>query len=92
MNVQQKLSEFRSIIQQEKESALKENRQSQINIEFEELLIIAETQNVCIKALKKMTHEELTKWLVEENNELNNLSPVQLIESGDVNKVYQIIS
>lgn len=92
MNVQEILVSWRQTINIEKENSIKENRDSVVNTDFEQLLIIAETQNACIKAMRKgKTAQELEIWLVEPNKSLNNKSPLEVIESGNVNHVYDII-
>lgn len=92
MNVQEMLVNWRNTINSEKFNAQNENRSSMINTEFEQLLTIAETQNACIKAMKNgMSVQDLEKWLVESNKLLDNKSPLEMIEMGQVDKVYQIV-
>lgn len=92
MNVQELLTEWRLTINNEKTSSIAENRDSLVNQDFEKLLIIAESQNVCIKALRNgKTPQELETWLVESNNLLDNKSPLNAIEDGEIEKVYNII-
>ena len=92
MNVQEMLVNWRDIVNAENINARKENRASTVNVEFVQLLTIAETQNACIKAMRKgKTAEELETWLVEPNKLLDNKSPLDIIDTGEVHKVYDII-
>jgi|688.fasta_scaffold482058_3 hypothetical protein len=92
MNVQEMLINWRNIINTEKSNAQSEKRDSVINIDFEQLLVIAETQNACIKAMRKgKSAQELETWLVEPNKFLNDKSPLEMIDTGEVHKVYDII-
>lgn len=92
MNVQEMLVNWRDVVNTENFNANKENRASSVNTEFEQLLTIAETQNACIKAMRKgKTAEELETWLVEANKLLDNKSPLDIINAGEVHKVYNII-
>jgi hypothetical protein len=92
MNVQEMLINWRNIINTEKSNAQSEKRDSVINIDFEQLLVIAETQNACIKAMRKgKSAQELETWLVEPNKLLNDKSPLEIIDTGEVHKVYDII-
>jgi uncharacterized protein (DUF2384 family) len=92
MNVQEMLTNWRNIINTEKTNAQSEKRDSVVNTEFEQLLTIAETQNACIKAMRKgKTAEELETWLIEPNKLLDNKSPLETIDTGEAHKVYDII-
>jgi uncharacterized protein (DUF2384 family) len=92
MNVQEMLVAWRDIVNTENLNASEGNRASSVNTEFEQLLTIAETQNACIKAMRKgKTAEELETWLVEPNKLLDNKSPLDIISIGEVHKVYDII-
>lgn len=92
MNVQEMLINWRNIINTEKSNAQSEKRDSVINIDFEQLLVIAETQNACIKAMRTgKSAQELETWLVEPNKLLNDKSPLEMIDTGEVHKVYDII-
>jgi len=92
INVQEALSEWRVIINEEKLAAKTEKRESVINEDFEKLLIVAETQNMCIKILKNgKSFKELESWIIETNELLDNQSPIEAIENGEVDRVYSII-
>jgi hypothetical protein len=92
INVQEALSEWRVIINEEKLAAKTEKRESVINEDFEKLLIVAETQNMCIKILKNgKSFKELESWIIEPNELLDNQSPIEAIENGEVDRVYSII-
>ena len=92
MNVQEMLLQWRETVNTEKTVALSKNRASLVNEEFEQLLIIAETQNACIKAMRKgKTAQELETWLIDPNKQLDNKSPLDVINAGEVDKVYKII-
>lgn len=92
MNVQEMLVNWRITVNTENDNAQKENRSSIVNEEFEQLLRIAETQNACIKAMRKgKSTQELEAWLVEPNELLDNRTPLDAIDNGEVNRVYEII-
>ncbi len=92
INVQEALSEWRLVINGEKTAAQTEERESVINEDFEKLLIIAETQNMCIKVLKNgKSFKELESWITEPNELLENQSPIEAIQNGEVERVYSII-
>jgi hypothetical protein len=92
ITVQVALSEWRVIINEEKLAAQTEKRESVINEDFEKLLIIAETQNMCIKILKNgKSFKELESWIIRPSELLDNQSPIEAIENGEVDRVYSII-
>ena len=92
MDVQELLLRWREVINTEREKAKSENRENLVDTDFEQLLMVAETQNACIKAIRKGSSvEELETWLTKPNDLLDNKSPVDVIQEGQVQKVYQII-
>ena len=92
MDVQELLVRWREVINTEREKAKSENRENLVDTDFEQLLMVAETQNACIKAIRKGSSvEELETWLTKPNDLLDNKSPVDVIQEGQVQRVYQII-
>lgn len=78
MNVQEQLSNCRQNI-----SSLPE--------EAANLLIIAETQNACIKMLRFMSFEDVEKLITLQVPALDGLTPIKAIEQGQVAAVYELI-
>lgn len=81
MNVQEKLIKYRQIVDQLDE----------VPEEYSDLLTIAETQNACIKMLRFMEFKDVEKFIVSQHDKLDNLSPIQAIEQGNVGAVYALI-
>lgn len=81
MNVQEKLIKYREVV----------DRLDEVPEEYSDLLTIAETQNACIKMLRFMQFKDVEKFIVSEHDQLNNKTPIQAIEEGNVGDVYRLI-
>lgn len=81
MNVQEKLIRYRQIV----------DKLEEVPEEYADLLMIAETQNACIKMLRFMEFKDVEKFIVSPHEKLDNVSPIEAIEKGNVGAVYEII-